>query len=632
MLKKQPSLPFALTLAAILSAPSLALALDYTGSQKNQATFETLEEARVNGPVAVAKIEGYAGRTFKSHPVLDGYPKGTTYIYRSANLYGGRASARLNADILVFVEKAFADKNAAQAYLKDLGLLKIIDEAIGSVILVTPADGKVFGAADQKAYYALQTAIFAQGASEGGGRGGATYADGIYFGGFAYTYAIGIDGGATFLNNYVAGTMDYISRIAGLLLINGKMEVGRIVADHVPAYLVNAPDTVVERYKKADDADAYMSAGGVETYFNQTLPLRRVAVAKDQNPDAAKYIHEAYYNMFIKAMRVPVAKAGVYSASTPYQGYTMDQAPYSLCERNAVLNGVTPDGIHVTFKQESRFSDVKTPTGEYLQTWIEYLPEEVLKNTAPAGTVPLWLALHGGGDDPRQFVEEIGLLPLAGSERFAIVAPDHTTIANLLSDILPKLVKYMLKTYPSLDASRVYVTGYSMGGAATLRAVNGDPSVFAAAVPMAAAPYTGTPEQVAQFAKAHLPIMFTTSSFDLGGAFDQVNGTIAAGYQTQLKLFLGYNGMKPVDAFDFKTYPINGFKANRIERIKLNGEHDNTRWYINDANGIPMIALAYTEDLIHALYPEYGKIAWEYAKRFSRDRKSGAIKYNPYAR
>ena len=92
---------------------------------------------------------------------------------------------------------------------------------------------------------------------------------------------------------------------------------------------------------------------------------------------------------------------------------------------------------------------------------------------------------------------------------------------------LPRLVKYMLKTYPSLDPSRVYVTGYSMGGAATLRAINGDPSVFAAAVPMAAAPYTGTPEQVAQFQKAHLPVMFTTSSYDLGGAFDSVNGRCA---------------------------------------------------------------------------------------------------------
>ena len=71
---------------ALMSASSVSMALDYSGRQKNAATFETLEEARENGPKAVATLEGNTGRTFKSHPVLDGYPQGTTYIYRSPNL------------------------------------------------------------------------------------------------------------------------------------------------------------------------------------------------------------------------------------------------------------------------------------------------------------------------------------------------------------------------------------------------------------------------------------------------------------------------------------------------------------------------------------------------------------------
>ena len=631
MLKKQSSLTIALALMVSLSFPYGAFALNYTGSQKNQATFETLEETRASSPAAVATLDGNNGRTFKSHPVLDGYPKGTTYVYRSPNLYGGRAAARINTNILVFAEKSFASKDAALSYLKDLGVIKIIDEAIGSVVLVTPPDPKAgFTAGDQKYYYALQTAMFAQKASEGSGRGAVGYSDGEYFGGFGYLYVVGLDGGATFVNNYVAGTIDYVSRIAGVLLINGKMESIRPVAAHVPAYLVNASDSTVEKYKKANGANAYASANGIETYYDQALPVKRVVVAKDQNPDAAKYIKDAYYNLFVKAMRAGVVNRGLHSASTPYQGYGMDQAPYSLCARNAVINSVTADGIHVSFKSENRFSDVKAANGEYLQTWVEYLPDEVLKGTAPAGTVPLFLALHGGGDDPRQFVDEIGLLTLAGSERFAMVAPDHQNIAGLLSDVLPKLVKYMLKMYPALDASRVYVTGYSMGGGATLRAINGDPSVFAAAIPMAASGYTGTPEQVAQFQKAHLPVMFTTSQFDLGGAFDQANGTIATGYQTQLNLFLGYNAMKKIDAYDFKTYTINGFKADRMERVTLNGEYENTRWYLNDADGIPMVALAYTANLVHALYPEYAKVGWDFAKHYSRDQKTGAIKYNPY--
>jgi pimeloyl-ACP methyl ester carboxylesterase len=417
-----------------------------------------------------------------------------------------------------------------------------------------------------------------------------------------------------------------------MLLINGKMEDVRTVAGLVPVYLVNAPEAVVEKYKKANDTDAYASGGGMEAYFDQALPLKKVVTVKDASPDPAKYIKDAYYILFIKAMRVPVTKPGLHSAGTPYQGYGMDQVPLSLCERNAVLKGATQDGIHVIPHREDRFNDLKTPNGEYLQTWFEYLPEEVDNGTAPAGSVPLILANHGGGDDPRQFVEEIGILPLAGRERFAIVAPEHQNVANLLSDALPKLVKHTLASHKSLDPSRVYVLGYSMGGSATLRSINGDPSVFAAAAPMAAAPYIGTAEQVAQFKKYRLPVMFTTSSFDLGGAFDQVNGNIATGYQTQLNLFLGYNGMKKIEAYDFKTYPVSGFKADSLLRVKLNGEYDNYRWFINDANGVPMVGLAYTMNLAHALYPEYGKIAWEFFKQYSRDQKTGEIKYHLWER
>ena len=86
-------------------------------------------------------------RTYKSHPVLDGYPKGTTFIYRSANMYGGRAAARMNTNLIVYVEQHFDTKDAAFAYLKAAGLIGIADEATGSIVLVTPV-GKTFGDAD----------------------------------------------------------------------------------------------------------------------------------------------------------------------------------------------------------------------------------------------------------------------------------------------------------------------------------------------------------------------------------------------------------------------------------------------------------------------------------------------------
>ncbi len=643
MSKKRISFVITLALAAALVLPLSVFALNYSGSQGNTATFETLEETRLSSPKAVANLETNVGKAFKSHPVLDAYPKGTTYVYRSPNLNGGRAAARLNTDILVFAEKAFADKGAALKYIDDLGLIDIINQAIGSVILVTPADLKAgFGQADQKNYYALQTAMLAQKASERAGTVTTYYSDAEYFGGFGYTYVIGIDGGATFLNNYVAGTFDYVSRIAGMLLVNGKMDSIRAVASLVPTYLVNAPDSVVEKYKKANGTDAYARTGEVETFYNQALPLKKVVVASDAYPDLGKYIKDAYYNLFIKAMRVPVVKGGLYTASTPYQGYGLDQAPYSLCDRNAVINGATEDGIQFLRRTDERFGDVKTIDGEYLQTWFEYLPKEVLNNTAPKGSVPLILAMHGSGDDPRGFVDEAGLLEIAGKERLAVVAPEHQYIfwtqqgnkylEGIELTVIPRLVRYVLKTYPALDPSRVYVTGYSMGGYATFKAVHGDASLFAAAVAMAGMGYTPTEEQAAQFDKIDMPIMMTTSTNDLGVVFDQSVWGIGSSYQGQLPLFLGYNGMKKIEKFDFASYPVSGFKADKVVSLRLNGEYGNTTWYLNNDKGVPMVALTVTENLVHALYPEYAKLMWEFAKHYSRNQGTGAIEYAPFVR
>ena len=73
MLKKTLSLILATALAC--SAGS-ALALNYSGSQGNEATFELLEEARVSAPAAVQHLELNESKTFVSFPVLDGIPEG----------------------------------------------------------------------------------------------------------------------------------------------------------------------------------------------------------------------------------------------------------------------------------------------------------------------------------------------------------------------------------------------------------------------------------------------------------------------------------------------------------------------------------------------------------------------------
>jgi hypothetical protein len=626
--KRQSPLTLALALMVSVSFTPAVYALNYSNRQGNKATFETLEETRVSSPAAAA-AQGTGKETFKSHPVLDGYPNGITYVYRSANLWGGRGN-RLNTNILVFAERVFQDKDAALAYLKGLGVIDLIDAAVGSVVLVTPADPKAgFAVADQKHYYALQTAMLSLAASERANNVVTTYTDGSYFGGFGFLYVVGIDGGATFFNNYIASTFDFASRIAGVLLINSNMDDVRSVASVLPTYLVNASEAVEAKYRAANHADAVRGDVRAVTYFNQALPLQQVIVNKESNPPASAIIKRVYDEMFSRTMRVPVVKQGLHSAGTPYQGYNFDQAPYSLAARNVVTNGVAPDGISVFPHQEDKFSATKTKTGEYLQTWYEYVPSEVLQNKVAPGSVPMVIALHGGGDDPQAFVEEVGWLEMVRQKRFVIVAPEHQGLYSdqtVLGDSIAALAAYMMKTYPAIDASRVYASGYSMGGGATLTISTSHPRMLAAVVDMAGAMFTFTDPMEAQFKEIDLPFMYLTSTYDLPANINPADASLSNNAQVALNRFLFFNEMNQV-TYDFKAHPRCGFQADTWSETVLNGEHKNSIWYLRNKLGVPMVALNYTSDLIHALYPQYARMAWDYLTQFSRNQKTGAITY-----
>jgi hypothetical protein len=119
MIKKHLMKDLTLIFALIIFTGFVS-ALDYSGRQKNASSFETLEEARISGPIAVATLEGNSGRKFKSHPVLDGYPKGQPLSTDHQTVRRTR-SRPSNTDILVFVEKSFKNKDDAKIILKTWG-------------------------------------------------------------------------------------------------------------------------------------------------------------------------------------------------------------------------------------------------------------------------------------------------------------------------------------------------------------------------------------------------------------------------------------------------------------------------------------------------------------------------------
>lgn len=616
----------------LIGAATQAYATGFTGELGNEATFETLQEANQNSVNIVSSIVENDTKAFATHPVLDGYPEGTTFVYRSANQYAGRAAARLNTNIFVYAPEHFENKDDAMAYLKDLGLIKLIDEAVGSIVLVTPI-GDSFDMADVASYYALQTAMLSQKEAKPLEDGTAIYySDAEYFGGYGFEYFIGIDDGATFFNNYIAPEIDFSGRMAGVLLFGGDMQRTRQPATFVPIALVNSDEAIVSKYRAVNGVDAQEVMDGRVVSYNQQWPLRKVIDISEETVDKAALIEEVYRGMMVKAMRVPVLTQGMNSAGTPYSGYGFDEAPYSLCDRCYVVDGKTEGGVVMISHQgdDDRFAEYKTEAGEYIDVWYEYLPQEVLDGTAPAGSVPLILCNHGGGDDARVFVDEFGLIELSEKERVALVAPDHQTVGSVRGPALTAVAKYMLEKYPALDASRVYMTGYSMGGGATYLAAYHEPTLFAAIAPFAGSATPMPEENAANFDGVELPTILSISAFDPAGRrLAALEGNLNEAEQGMVSTWAGINGKK-LPAFDFEKYPLFGQKADRTVTDTINDEFARTTWYFNNEKGEPRFAFIYMEDMVHALYPEYADMLWDFVKNYSRDPETKEITYNAY--
>lgn len=618
-----------------------AFAMNHTPYSENDSTFETFAEACENGPKWLSDT---FGGNYIVNPCLAEYPGETTYIYRSANRWAPTSAGyRKNTTLLVYTDAALESKDAALAYLNDMGLVEIIEECKGSIVLVTPINQTAFNKADQYAYYLMQTAMMNLGGTATVNEERFTCAEGAYYGGTTYRYVIGVDGGATFLNNFISSSFDYVTRIAGMLLVGGSMDRIRDVAGIVPVYMVNPVDLAVEKYKSANETDSRGYNGDVDFYFNKALPLQKVMVAKADKVDLKETVQKAYYDMFIHSQRIPVVVSDLHSASAPFTNVNWNQAPYSLADRNAFYNNETADGLVIEEFREDRFSDYVVPdnpqweghfalrTGEYIDVWYEVMPKEVISGEASEHSVPLWLALHGGGDDAIQFLDEMGMLELAGKERFAMIAPMHVPSFTIGSEVLPKVVEYILNKYPALDPSRVYVTGYSMGGGATLHAINGNAGMFAAAVPQAAAIFNKGDDEIVKLDDYDMPILFTTATNDFCGFNTTVREPeqIHQVYMDRINDYLTLNGMEKVE-YDFNAYPISGFKADSYVEQTLNNEYRNYNWLFNNDQGIPMVGLNVTDYLPHGLYQEFGRIAWEFAKHYSRDLETGEVIYNPY--
>ena len=166
------------------------------------------------------------------------------------------------------------------------------------------------------------------------------------------------------------------------------------------------------------------------------------------------------------------------------------------------------------------------------------------------GPVPLLLAFHGGGDSSFYISYISGWANIAHRHNFLLVAVENHL--NSTATEMTELVEHLKQQY-KIDSTRIYASGFSMGGIKTWDIIQEYPDLIAAAAPMDATVDIG--ENV-YFGKINKPVN-TTTSVPIFYAAGEQTPLAELPYQEQkcinrMAYALKLNGAKKADEYNVK--------------------------------------------------------------------------------
>lgn len=434
---------------------------------------------------------------------------------------------------------------------------------------------------------------------------------------------IGIDEGATFVNNYVSQNC---WAIAGIFTYGGEMAEGLNYNVPIPAYLVNPTKTALDYYIQANDATQVDDT----TYRSETHPLHQVIVGSETTLKDA--FQAAWDNVFSKNYRQQnettefyMSNPGSHTDPYPiYEIYDMTKIQYNEYY-NEPING----------------------EGEY--TWFEYIPTSVLE--AEDGTVPLVVTLHGNGNDAKLMGDSTGWVELAIEEGFMVVAPEWQDVVvdsetqqegpnyyncdGIEGDKLIEWIEVLKTTYPQIDANRIYITGLSAGGSASSLYGVKYYETFAA-VAAVSAPGLDK-EEITEISENYegtpVPFLYICGDHDF---FGMIPVDLSSPYCLQVAPGVGLAQVDPnVDIFPLiQAYQkINGLEVSETYDLSLNEYYgialDNQQWIkigdkdalegtLSNEDGVIMQFVA-MKNQAHWNYKPQAEYIWNFFENYSKE-------------
>lgn len=415
---------------------------------------------------------------------------------------------------------------------------------------------------------------------------------------------IGINEGATFVNNYIS-SKSYA--VAGIMTYGGMMNKDMKKGVEVPAYLSNPCDEAIQYFVDVNDAKEVSD----NVYVNKDNELKKVVIGHEET--LAQAFENAWNKVLSRNYRQANEKSEFYMSSAA--SYTEPYILYEIPNYNE---------LKVQYHQYE-----KVPfkgNGEY--TWYEYIPSSTL--AMKDGTVPLIVTLHGNGNDPRIQGDTTGWVSLAAKENFMVISPEwQNKEANfshcdgLEGDLLIEWLDMIIEKYPQIDTSRIYISGLSAG--ANESAVIGIKySHIFAGVAAVAAPGLST-QDVLDMAETYkggeVPFFYTCGDNDMFGMLPAKEGGI--GIFGFIQAYQKVNGIDVTKEIDYDKNAYYGLALDNQKWIEL-GEKQAYEGTLSNKNGVIMKLVA-VKNHAHWNYQPNAQYMWDFLKDYRRDTKTGEL-------
>lgn len=339
-------------------------------------------------------------------------------------------------------------------------------------------------------------------------------------------------------------------------------------------------------------------------FFSQPIPEPKASYIPDGTPIISMVEYSAAPNFDSDAfINSEYGEQSSINLKTSYAGYTPDVDEALLAYWKG--EGVIKEGFGLENEDKA-------------DNYFVYTPADMDANA----TYPLLIVSHGGGSNCFA-VEGMGFINLIPTEKFILATAENTSTDNLYA-----MYQAVTAAYP-VDKSRVYATGTSAGGMASVSLAVAYPELVAAIAPNDIGPSLNADgEKLAKLKELGMPMNYTT------GLADKYN-------PYPVKNVDGYNRL--LSAFGFEAYAVSAEESAALVSDSMNileratglsfpnvelVKYVNNRLYVADFvndEGVTMLRINVVENKPHMFVGYDAVNAWNFMKQFSRNIETGEL-------